>query len=135
MAALTREGTYGKSRDCVSGRVHYGDQGAFSGRCVRVCNIDWRSRNESKFVVLFWNTKTHCVDRGGAHSHTVAQQVKHRHCKREFRRERLSSGSVKPAHWFVNSPPIVCPTQPLGSTSDIVFCSCKKLALWSMKCC
>jgi len=33
----------------------------------------------------------------------VAQQVKHRHCKREFRRQWWSSGSVKPAHWFVNS--------------------------------
>ena len=71
---------------------------------VRVCNIDWRSRNESKLVVLFWSTKTHCVDRGGAHSQTVAQQVKYRHCKREFRREWRSSGSVKPVNWFVNSP-------------------------------
>ena len=106
----------------------------FPGRWrVRVCNIDWRSRNESKPVVLFRSTKIHYVDRGGAQSNTVAQKVKHRQCKREFRREWWSSGSVNQLFDLLTHP-FVCPTQPPGSTSDILFYGCEKLALWSMKC-
>jgi hypothetical protein len=109
-------------------------EGSFPGRWrVRVCNIDWRSRDESKLVVVFWSKKTHCVDRGGAHSHTVAQKAMHHRYKREFRSECDSSGPVKLAHCFVNSP-IYQPPQPTGSTSDIQLCTGKELALWSMKC-
>lgn len=111
MAALTREGTYGKSRDRVFGRVHYGDQGAFSRQMTCQSVQYWltvEERKQARGTVLKHEDPL-CGQRWGSLT-TVAQQVKIATVSGSFEEnDDLQDRSNQLTDLLAH--PTICPTQ------------------------